>query len=39
VSEPPSARRHVAMSKAPEVVPKIIDWLRTHVAEPAAATI
>ena len=30
---------HVAMSKAPEVVPKIIDWLRTHFAEQAAATI
>ncbi len=23
---------HVAMSKAPEVVPKIIAWLRTHFA-------
>jgi esterase FrsA len=30
---------HVAMSKAPEVVPQIIDWLRTHFAEKAAANV
>jgi esterase FrsA len=24
---------HVAMSKAPEVMPKVIAWLRTHFVE------